>query len=92
MSLTDTTVRHTNTPTNIKQNIPIENILKYATKQKHDKYDGLAKNEDADFSAYGSMSQEFSNFINSMASSFYDITPPETATMTKKQLVKQIKT
>jgi hypothetical protein len=97
LTLTDTTIRHVNTPTNVTNKITNCNILKHATTQKHKKYDELAKNEDATFFAlamlsYGSMSKEFSNFIRFMASAFIDTTPPGTVSMTKKELIKQITT
>jgi hypothetical protein len=95
LRLTDTTIRHVNTPTNVTNKTTNCDILKQATKQKHNKYDELAKNEDATFFAlamlsYGSMSKEFSNFIRFMASAFIDTTPPGTVSMTKKELIQQI--
>jgi hypothetical protein len=90
LTLTDTTIRHLNTPINVTKKTTNCDILKHATKQKHNKYDELAKNEDATFFAlamlsYGSMSKEFSNFIRFMASAFIDTTP---VSMTKKELIK----
>jgi hypothetical protein len=70
LMLTDTTIRHVKTPTNVTNKTTNCDILKHATKQKHNKYDELANNEDATFFALAmfSMVQCQKNSATSSAS------------------------